>query len=159
LVKRWALDFLKRGPKADMVSLEPSDGGGHCECVQCKKLGSTSDQVFGLANEVAREVAKEHPGKLVGLYAYNEHCDPPSFPLEPHVCVQLTRGFNWGRYSFDELAELWPKRCKNMGFYEYYSVWAWDFDRLPGGIGGNVPDHRKQIPRYASLNAIALDCE
>jgi hypothetical protein len=62
--------------------MECSDGGGQCECENCKKLGSISDRVFGLANEVARAVAKSYPGKMVGLYAYNEHSEPPSFKLE-----------------------------------------------------------------------------
>jgi hypothetical protein len=159
LAAQWALDFLQKNPRADMVSLETSDGNGQCECEECRKLGSISDRVFGLANEVARAVAREHPGKMVGLYAYNEHCEPPSFALEPNIHVQLTAGFIRGRYRFDELLELWPKRCKNLGFYEYFSVWLWDFDRLPGGAAADVGRLRKQIPRYAALGAASLDCE
>ncbi|MFO0928553.1 MAG: DUF4838 domain-containing protein [Gemmataceae bacterium] len=159
LAVTWAVDYLKRHPHADMVSLEPSDGDGQCECEACRQLGSVSDRAFGLANEAARAVAKAAPGKMVGILAYNEHCEPPALPLEPNVHVQLTAGFIRGRYRFDELLELWPKKCKNLGFYEYFSVWLWDFDRLPGGNGGNVPYLRKQIPRYAALGATSLDCE
>ena len=65
-------------------------------------MGSVSDRAFGLANEVARAVAREHPGKMVGMLAYNDHCEPPSFPLEPNVYVQLTAGFIRGRHTFDE---------------------------------------------------------
>ena len=32
-----------------MVSMECSDGRGHCECAECQKLGGVSDRVFGLA--------------------------------------------------------------------------------------------------------------
>ena len=78
LATRWALDYLKKHPQADMVSMEPSDGDGQCECDQCKKLGTVSDRAFGLANEVARAVAKEYPGKMVGILAYSQHCEPPS---------------------------------------------------------------------------------
>jgi hypothetical protein len=159
IAAQWAVGYLRRHPSADMVSLETADGDGHCECDGCKKLGSISDRVFGLANEVARVIATECPGKLVGLYAYNDHCEPPSFDLEPNVYVQSTAGFIRGQYSFDELIELWPKRCRNMGFYEYFSVWLWDFDRLPGGRGGNIPYIRQQIPRYIKHNATSLDCE
>ncbi|NQU11298.1 DUF4838 domain-containing protein, partial [bacterium] len=155
----WALSFLRRHPEADMVSLETSDGSNHCECDNCVKLGNISDRVFGLANEVARAVANELPGKLVGLYAYNDHCEPPSFPLEPNVYVQSTAGFIRGKYTFDELIELWPQRGQTMGFYEYFSVWLWDYDRLPGGRGGNIAYLRKQIPRYIAHNATSLDCE
>lgn len=159
LACEWAVAQLKRHPDADMVSMECSDGNGQCECDECRKLGSISDRVFGLANEVARAVAKECPGKMVGLYAYNEHCEPPSFPLEPNVYVQSTHGFIRGRYTFEELMDLWPKRCRNMGFYEYYSVFQWDHDMPLGGAGGNVPYLRKQIPLYVQRAATSVDCE
>jgi hypothetical protein len=155
----YALNYFKKRPKSDMVSMEPSDGGGMCECDDCKKLGSISERVFGLANHVAKAVAKDYPGKMVGLYAYNEHCEPPSFALEPNVYVQLTAGFITGRYSFEELLELWPKRCKSMGFYEYFSVWLWDFDKLPGGRAANVSYLQKQIKEYAAQHATSIDAE
>jgi hypothetical protein len=52
--------------------------------------------------------------------------------------VQSTAGFITGRYAFEELMELWPKRCQSMGFYEYLSVWLWDFDMPPGGRGADL---------------------
>lgn len=159
IAAQWALGQLRRRPDLDMVSMETSDGSNHCECEACSKLGSISDRVFGLANEVARAVAGEFPGKMVGMYAYNDHCEPPSFALAPNVYVQSTAGFIRGRYTFDELMELWPKHCKNMGFYEYFSVWLWDFDRLPGGRGANVKLIGERIRRYAALGATSLDCE
>jgi hypothetical protein len=159
LAARWALDQFRKHPERDMVSLECSDGGGQCECDLCRALGSISDRVFGLANEVARAVAAELPGKRVGLLAYNEHCEPPSFDLEPNVYVQATAGFIRGRYTFDELIELWPRRCRSMGFYEYLSVWLWDFDMPSGGRGANTKYLRAQVPRYVAAHATSLDCE
>lgn len=155
----YALRYFRKNPKADMVSMECSDGGGQCECEDCVKRGNISDRVFGLANHVAKAVQKELPGKFVGLYAYNEHSEPPSFPLEPNVYVQLTAGFITGRYRLDELIELWPKRCQNMGFYEYFSVWDWDFDRLPGGSAANVAHLRKRIGQYLAHGATSIDAE
>ena len=102
-----------------MVSLDCADGDGHCESAECAKLGSISNRVFGLANHAARSIAKSHPGKMVGLlrcWPTTKHSEPPDFALEPNVYVQLTMGFNRGRYSFDELRELWPKKCKSMSF-------------------------------------------
>ncbi|HEX8915348.1 MAG TPA: DUF4838 domain-containing protein, partial [Humisphaera sp.] len=154
-----ALAHFRKNPAADMVSLETADGGGHCECDACLKLGSIPDRVFGLANEAARAVAAEFPGKMVGLYAYNDHCEPPSFDLEPNVYVQLTAGFITGRYAFDELLDLWPAKCRNMGFYEYFSVWLWDFDRLPGGRAADVGHVREQIRKYAARRATSMDAE
>ena len=159
IAAQWALDYFKKNPAADMVSAENSDGSGMCECAECAKLGNISDRVFGFANHIARAVAKVHPGKLVGLYAYHEHSEPPSFALEPNVYVQLTAGFTRGRYTFDELLELWPQKCRNMGFYEYFSVWPWDWDQFPGGRANDLPYLRKQIPLYLAKGATSLDCE
>jgi hypothetical protein len=159
LASEYALGWLAKNPDAETVSMECSDGGGQCECPECRRLGSVSDRVFGLANDVAKDVAKKYPGKMVGVLAYSEHSEPPSFPLEPNVYVQLTAGFTRGRYTHDELLELWPRKCKNLGFYEYFSVWLWDFDRLPGGNGANVTRTRDVIRRYVRAGATSVDAE
>ncbi|MCX7047858.1 MAG: DUF4838 domain-containing protein [Candidatus Sumerlaeota bacterium] len=159
LAAKWALDFFEKNPDREMVSLECSDGDGQCECEACAKRGSVSNRVFGLANEAAKAVAAKYPGKMVGCLAYNQHSEPPDFPLEPNVYVQLTAGFIRGACSFDELAGMWPKKCRNMGFYEYFSVWLWDFDKLPGGKGANIPRIREAVQRYAKLGATSMDAE
>jgi hypothetical protein len=159
LAVQWALDQLAKKPDAEMVSMECSDGAGQCECEHCKKLGSVSDRVFGLANDAARAVSKQYPGKMVGCLAYAEHSEPPSFALEPNVYVQLTAGFIRGRYTHDELLELWPAKCKNLGFYEYFSVWLWDFDKLPGGNGANLTRTKKMLDRYLKAGATSFDAE
>jgi hypothetical protein len=159
LAIEWALAFLDKSPDREMVSMECSDGVGHCECENCLKLGNISNRVFGLANHVAREVARKHPGKMVGCLAYAHHSEPPSFELEPNLYVQLTAGFTYGRYTHDELLELWPKKCSNLGFYEYFSVWPWDFDRLPGGNAANLTRTKMVIDRYLKAGATSFDAE
>jgi hypothetical protein len=159
LAVHWAMKFFEKNPDREMVSMECSDGDGQCECENCTKLGSISDRVFTLANVVAREVAKKYPGKQVGCLAYNEHSEPPSFKLEPNVYVQLTAGFIRGRYNHDELLELWPKASANLGFYEYFSVWLWDFDKLPGGNGANITRTKTMIDRYLKAGATSFDAE
>jgi len=159
LTTEWALAFFEKNPDREMVSMECSDGLGQCECAECAKIGSISDRVFGLANHVARAVGKKFPGKLVGCLAYAQHSEPPSFALEPNVHVQLTAGFTYGRYTHDELLDLWPKKCRNLGFYEYFSVWPWDFDRLPGGNGANLTRTKMMIDRYLKAGATSFDAE
>ncbi len=159
LALKWCVDFFASNPDREMVSLDCADGDGHCECAECLKLGSISNRVFGLANHVAKIVKQQHPDKMIGLLAYNEHSEPPDFALEPNVYVQLTMGFIRGRYSFDELREMWPKKCKSMGFYDYYSVWLWDFDKLPGGKGASLDHIQESIRKNASLGATSLDME
>ena len=159
LAVAYALDAFARDPDRDMVSMETSDGSDHCQCEACRALGSISDRAFGLANEAARAVAATYPGKMVGMLAYNDHCEPPSFPLEPNVYVQSTAGFIRGRFTHEELVDLWPKVCRNLGFYEYFSVWLWDFDRPPGGHGADVDYIHRRIRRYSGVGATSLDCD
>lgn len=159
LVVEDALARLEKDPAADTVSVEPSDGGGHCQCGPCTAMGGVSDRVFGMANEVARAVAAKHPGKGVGLLAYHLHTEPPSFGLEPNVYVQLTTAFTTGRYTFDELAEMWPRKCWNIGYYDYFSVYAWDRDTFPGGGAADLDALRGKIRRFAALGAVSFDAE
>jgi len=82
-----------------MVSLDPSDGPGSCECDDCKKLGTVSDRIFHLANRIAKSVGEKYPGKWVGLYAYSDHQMPTSIKLEPNVYLQLATAFNSTPYT------------------------------------------------------------
>jgi hypothetical protein len=128
----YANRYFEKNPGADMVSLDPADQGGWCTCADCTRLGPYPCQPFHLANIVARELQKTHPGKFAGLLAYSWHSDAPPFTLEPNVYVQLTAGMNASRYSFDELFALWTEKCRHLGIYEYYSYWEMDNCMLPG---------------------------
>jgi hypothetical protein len=132
LVTRYATKFFEKNPEAHMVSLDTADQGGWCTCPECAKLGPYPCQPFFLANVVAKELQKVHPGKYVGLLAYSWHSDAPPFTLEPNVYVQLTAGMNASKFSFDELFKLWTERCRHLGIYEYYSYWEMDKAMLPG---------------------------
>ena len=126
------LNVFRKYPDRVMASIEPNDGGGFCECENCKKLGSVSDQVFYLANLVAKQVQKEFPGKFVGLLAYHLHSNPPSFKLEPNVHVEVTTGFRSGtKLTLDQQVEAFKKLGASVGVYDYFSVYLWDWD-LPG---------------------------
>ncbi|MDD5705310.1 MAG: DUF4838 domain-containing protein [Kiritimatiellae bacterium] len=75
------------------LSLSENDGGGHCECEQCRawdvvKRGDPNarpglgdwvltDRVFRFANRVAELVTKEVPDARIGLYAYHNTLSPP----------------------------------------------------------------------------------
>ncbi len=131
LVDDYAVGFFAEHPDADMVSLEPADNTAHSQSRESLALGSVSDRVFGMANEAARVLQEKHPGKMVGLYSYNAHWDPPAQPLDPHVHVLLA-SLGQGALTPAERDAAWPQRCRNLGFYEYFSVGLWSYDRLPG---------------------------
>lgn len=127
------------GPRARIVSVEPADGGGHCDCAACRKLGSVSDRVFHLANLVARAVRQEVPDALVNLYAYNEHAAVPSIGVDDNVFVlAVPYGFQRTDMSPEQLLQAWGRKAKHLGVYDYWSIPDWsrdepDFDFLQRG--------------------------
>ncbi|MCM8822834.1 MAG: DUF4838 domain-containing protein [Candidatus Omnitrophica bacterium] len=156
------LDVFKKYPDRVMVSVEPNDGGGFCECDNCKKLGSVSDQVFYLANLVAREVQKQFPGKYVGLLAYHLHSNPPSFKLEPNVHVEVTTGFRAGtKLTIQQQAEQFKKLGASVGVYDYFSVYLWDWD-VPGAAKAGrfyaLGEFIKEMNKIALTSYTAQSC-
>lgn len=124
--------LLARDPSAMVVSVEPADGGGHCSCAECVKLGSVSDRVFTLANVAARAVAKAYPGKYVNLYAYNEHAAVPNIPMEPNIIVQLAPyAFQRTGLTPHEMIRAWGKKHDFLGVYTYWCIPDWS-RCLPG---------------------------
>ena len=114
------------GPGSFAVSVEPSDGGGHCDCAECRKIGSISDRVFTLANAVAKAVAKEFPGRHVSLLAYNEHAAVPRVDIEPNVYVTVVPyAFQRTGLAPDELLLAWSKKVSHFGLYDYWSIPDW----------------------------------
>ena len=134
---RQQLKLDPSGPRSRAVSVEPSDGGNHCECLDCVRLGSVSDRVFFLANEVAKAVAREFPGRAVSLYAYNAHAAVPAISLEPNVYVTaIPYGFQRTGMTGDDLLAAWKSKSASLSLYDYWSIPDWennlptfDFDR------------------------------
>ena len=154
MIIKWVRDYFIKNPDADMFSVDPADGYGYSESPETiAYAGNASDAQFKMANEVAQMLQKEFPGKMVGMYAYNWHSDPPPFDLEPNVYIQLTMGFNAGKLTLDQLFEQWPQKVRNLGFYDYYSVWRWDADLWPGGRAGNKNYVIDKIRLFQKLNA------
>lgn len=150
----------KAGRPLQMLSLEPFDGGEYCELPACKKISNNaSDQVFYFTNIVARKLKKTHPGKMIGILAYNAHIDIPSFPIEDNIFVSLTGGFNQSAYSLDELAARWKKRAKIMGVYEYMNVYSWTHD-LPGkGLAGDYRKVAKTLRKHYANGIRSFESE
>ena len=157
---QYANEFFDQHPDADMVSMGPDDGGDWCTCPECAKLGDPGNEAFYLANQVAKALQKNHPGKMVGLLAYNWHCDPPDFTLEPNVYVELTTALLLNtKYGFDQLLELWPQKCRRFGLYDYWAVYDWIRDELPSGRTGNMSYVAEKLPFYVKHGITVMSAE
>jgi hypothetical protein len=148
LVVGYAIDQFKRNPTMDSISMDPSDGGGWCECERCAEIGSVTDRALLLANEVAAGVAKKYPGKLVGMYAYNYHSPPPTIKPHPQVVVSVATAFFRGGHTLDEIIDGWSQQGTTLGIREYYSVNTWDRDMPAQTRGSNLDYLKRTIPEF-----------
>jgi hypothetical protein len=146
-------------PEKESISIDPSDGGGWCQCPTCAALGSVSDQAVTLANAVAEAVTAKYPGKLVGMYAYNEHSTVPHIRAHPAVVISVATSFIKGGFNVDQLLDGWSQHATTLGIREYYSVNTWDRD-LPGAArGGNIAYLQRTIPHFQEKSARFLSAE
>ncbi len=134
LVVDHAVNAMRRNPERHSLSMDPSDGGGWCECDRCAAMGSISDRVVTLANEVAEAINALGLGdKYVGFYAYSMHCSPSDIPLHPRVVVSVAAGHLTGGWTPERLFDAWRERggAEFFGVFEYYSNIIGNF--LPRG--------------------------
>lgn len=119
------------GPSSFAISVDPSDGSGFCECEKCRKIGSgsASDQAFYLANQVAKAVSQEMPGRRVSLYAYADHAAVPTIPLEPNVYVSvIPEAFQRTGLSPEDFIAAWRQKAGTLSLYTYWSIPDWSSD-------------------------------
>jgi len=125
-----AVEADPQGPRSFAVSVDPSDGGGHCTCQDCLALGTVSDRVFTLANHVARAVQEQFPGRHVSLYAYNEHAMVPNIDLEPNVYVMLVPyAFQRTGLAPERFIGAWAEKVDHLAIYGYWGVTDWSMGR------------------------------
>jgi hypothetical protein len=159
LVVSDALEQFRKHPELDSISCDPSDGGGWCECAECAKLGSVSDRALILANAVAAAVQDKHPGRFIGMYAYNEHSPPPSVEAHPQVVISVATSFIRGGFTVDQLINGWSGKARTLGIREYYSVNTWDRDMPGAARGGDIGYLRETIPHFHSKGARFMSAE
>ncbi|HUT32306.1 MAG TPA: DUF4838 domain-containing protein [Planctomycetota bacterium] len=159
LVARHALAQFERDPALDSISMDPSDGGGWCECEACAKAGSVSGRVVMLANEVAEAVNAKFQERFVGIYAYNYHSPPPSLRVHPRVIVSVATAFLKGGLALDEILSGWSRQGATLGIREYYSVNTWDRDQPGHARGGSLDYLRRTIPDFHAKGARFMSAE
>ena len=151
----YKLERLASRPKQQSVSAEPSDGGNWCECAECKKIGSISTRAVFLANETAKVVTAKYPGKMVGMYAYNQHSAAPEIDVHPGVVINIATEFIKGGHSVDELIAAWKAKKANIGIREYY------FSGIApaSGRGTNTAYMKESLTRFFNNGARYVTAE
>lgn len=159
LIVAHAVRTFEARRDADSISMDPSDGGGWCQCDRCAALGSVSDRALTLANAVAAAVNRRFKSKYVGMYAYSQHSPPPNIRVHPKVVISIATGFIRGGYTVDELIDGWAARGATIGIREYYSVNMWSRN-LPGAArGANLEYLTRTIPHFHAKGARFMSAE
>ena len=160
LIVDHAVAQVKKNPDVDSISMDPSDGGGWCECEPCAEMGSVSDRALTLANEVAAAINDLGLGdKYVGMYAYNEHCPPPTIDVHPNVIISATTAFLRGGFTLDQVITGWQAAGATMGIYDYFSVIAWDWNMPRRAKASNPPAVAGSIRSFHEKGARFFDAE
>jgi hypothetical protein len=132
------LEEMVKKPEKKMWSICPNDGGGWCECENCRALDedcawpgargdkSVTPRVVAFYNEVAKRVRAKYPDKMLGGFIYAFYTYPPAKPvrMEPNLFLVLGARPYYG-YSLyhPELAAELPRLI---------GAWA---PVIPGGMG------------------------
>jgi hypothetical protein len=144
LVQGYAVRQFEADTRLRAVSLEPSDGGGWEGCPGDASIGSPSNRAVTLANAVASKInSGQGPARFVGMYAYNQHAEPPTLPVHSNVVVFAATAFLPAGRTVLDILQGWQARGEReggtlLGVRDYYSVNTWDRD-LPGSARASSP--------------------
>lgn len=134
-----ALETLRKDPGASLISISDYDGGGHCQCPECKALddangGRPSGSMITFVNKVAEAIEAEFPRVTVTAAAYLDRIDPPT-KVRPrkNVAIQLCNDLHAWRWPLVDFAssprplskqyrdavEGWSKICEQILIWDY----------------------------------------
>lgn len=132
-VIREVKNLVRANPGKRYVSVSEDDNTNSCQCPGCLEALKTmpfSDLFFTFINNVARETAKEFPDVLIHTFSYHNTYEPPSFPVEKNVAVQITAGAACKCHALDdadcphnvkfaERLREWGKKCSYILIWDY----------------------------------------
>jgi len=127
--------YFDEHPEEQSYSLGGTDGGGHCECDNCRALDPgrkntinrdhLSDRYFTWCNAVIEGVLEHHPDKWFGCLAYSEIFEPPDrVQIHPRMIPYMTYDrMQWidpeARAAAEELTRRWAEASPTVGWYDY----------------------------------------
>ncbi len=129
LAVRYALEYFRRHPENDMVSLSPNDGAGPWRCPENRKYGSFSDAALDLANHVAKALAGNPAtaDKLVAVYAYLDTSRPPTLRARDNVIVFFATRL--GTSPWRLRIGPWARQTTHLGIQDYASILPFQWTR------------------------------
>ena len=128
-----ARQAFDNNPNLMGFSVGINDSNMFCECDRCMAVRMKFDKedssniagyFYTYMNKVAEEVARTHPGKMIGCLAYFNCRFPPPFKLNDNICVyQCNDRSQYSSPDFRhrdiEIMRDWGRVCKNPCIYEW----------------------------------------
>lgn len=137
-IAKYLRTWFDSHPVEDCQPVGISDVRHFCACGHCRKMDPSresyglrefSDRHYAFVNAIARDVARTHPDKYLGVLMYNVTKGPPvtSKDMEPNVygfiCQNAGLWFLPGREKEEvERSREWARRVKHISRYEYYGL-------------------------------------
>ena len=161
-----AIKFFDDNPRITMFSLSPNDGGGFCECANCRALDTgnwgderdgqpiMTDRLLTFYNQIAERVAAKYPDRMLGAYVYSYYIKPPEH-LKPHPNLALVfavnsagmQGAGWEREQ--QWIRQWTALTSN--FYQYDIFWLASWS-----LGLPAPVSHFGIEKLRALSATSM---
>ncbi len=137
LVAEVIKDNIRANPENPWVGIGPNDGGGFCECENCRALDtgdwdpysgeiSITDRFLAFANAIAALVHEESPQAKFAYYIYHTYMRPPlKVKPDPSISgalapITLCRVHGLGnplcpeRVYWSKLIKQWPQVMKEV---------------------------------------------
>ena len=118
----------------EIFSISANDGGGYCQCPQCKSFNDTqasgSAALLRMVNTVAAAVAKKHPDVRVIHLAYTQGTDIAPRTLTPHknVIVQFCTPADAWMWPFVPYSQTTMTKERLKGWIDKGAhVYIWDY--------------------------------
>ncbi len=159
------MKWIDEHPEAKIISVSQNDWGGACQCEKCQAIvkaeGSESGPLLAFVNQVAEQVARKHPDKLIDTLAYQYTKDPPKTikPL-PNVRVRLCPIEACVGHPFEEceqnklfvdLLRKWSSLTGNLYVWHYVTNFANYMQPVP-----NFKELEADIPMYHRMGVKGL---
>ena len=156
-------------PEIGVFGVAQSDGGGGwCQCDNCAAMdgdqagtGVYSNRLIRFVNAIADTIGPTHPGKYIGMSAYEETIQPPDIDIADNVSITFCYG-GMGNYmrkltdpndskNAEVMAYLngWLNRSDNVLFWAHY--WTTDMESCI------TPYSRTIIEAFSDLKALGFD--
>lgn len=132
ILTKKLLEAIKEHPECWAYDLSPNDNEKDCTCANCQVLirryGGMSGLALWVVNQVAAEVAKVYPDKMISMLAYKTTQQPPiGIVPAPNVVIRLCSMYSCRLHpltdkennSFIKAYDGWRKLTNNIYVWDY----------------------------------------